>query len=102
MGYWSDRPFSKPGKPAAKSKGYWTSKPFSKPEKVDKCPACGKGPKSCKCSDSNKSLIKTRGRNKGTSDRVDSRGIIWCGVCNSRCNPRNGVCMNVRCSSRKK
>ena len=92
MGYWTDRPFSKP-KPKNSKSGK---------VRVEKCPACGKGPRQCKCHDVGE-VVKVRNRTGGqrTGDRVDSNGVIWCGVCRSRCNPRNGVCMNVKCSSRK-
>lgn len=91
MGYWTDKPFSKP-KTATVSKGGKV--------KVEKCPACGKGPRQCRCGDVGEA-VKTRGRTVRTHDRRDDSGVIWCGVCRSRCNPRNGVCMNVTCSSRK-
>ena len=110
MGWWSDPVGSKPGKARETKSSYWTSSAFSKAPKatetksgkmkVAKCPACGKGPRQCRCHDVG-DAVKTRGRTAQTHDRVESSGVIWCGVCRSRINPRNGVCMNITCSSRQ-
>jgi hypothetical protein len=103
MGYWTDRPFSKrstsTSSRSSKTKpeperGKVIASTKTKPDAPKRCPACQRT--RCGCSDVG-DAIKTR---RGTPrDRLDDKGIVWCGVCKSRTHM--GTCMNVQCSTRK-
>lgn len=103
MGYWTEKAFSKP-------KSGSRSKPAAKAPPKERCPLCRKGPRDCRCAmpdmTPNKAKVKVEGKDgrtrtvtKRTGTSTDARGIEWCDTCSMRCH--HGVCMNVRCPTRR-
>lgn len=102
MGWWSEPAFSK--KKTTNVKGSTNARGR---QAASKCSVCGKNGRGCKCHLVGQSVGARpaskghAGTKKADADRIDDRGVIWCGTCNMRVNPKNGVCMNVKCSTRR-